>query len=57
MLNIILVLVAIAVIALFLAPEGYRILLFTLLVLSAIVFTVYFWFQYRKTREWLHNQE
>ena len=57
MLNIILVLVAVAVIALFLAPEGYRIPLFTLLVLSAIVFTVYFWFQYRRTREWLHNQE
>jgi heme/copper-type cytochrome/quinol oxidase subunit 4 len=56
-LNIILVTVAIAVVALFLAPEGYRIPLFILLVLSAVVFTVYFWFQYRKTREWLHNQE
>jgi L-asparagine transporter-like permease len=56
MLNIILVLVAVAVIVLFLAAEEYRIPLFTLLVLSAIVFTVYFWFQYRRTREWLHNQ-
>ena len=57
MLNIIFVLVALAVIALFLAPEEFRISLFTVLVLPAIVFTVYFWFQFRSTREWLRNQE
>jgi hypothetical protein len=57
LLNIIILLVAIAVIALLRAPEGYRLPAFLLLILSAAVFTLYFWRQYQSTREWLHNQE
>jgi hypothetical protein len=56
-LNVIILLVAIAVIALLRAPEGYRIPAFLLLILSAGVFTIHFWRQYQSTQEWLHNQE
>jgi hypothetical protein len=57
MLNGIILIVAIGVIALFKAPEAYRIPLFLLLVFSAAACALYFWSQYRRTREWLHKQE
>ena len=57
MLNLIILIVAIAIIALFRAPEGYRIPAFLLLVISAVVATVYVRSQYQSTRKWLENQE
>jgi hypothetical protein len=57
MLNVIILLVAIGIIALFKAPGAYRIPVFLLLVLSASGFTIYFWTQYRSTHEWLKKQE
>ena len=57
MLNVIILLVAIAVIALLRAPEEYRLPAFLLLVSFAALLSVYFWRQYQSTREWLHNQE
>jgi hypothetical protein len=57
MLNLIILLVAIGIIALFLAPVAFRIPVFLFLILSAAMFTIYFWYQYRRTQEWLHKQE
>ena len=57
MLNLIFLLVAIGIIALFLAPVAFRIPAFLFLILSAAMFTIYFWSQYRRTQEWLHKQE
>ena len=57
MLNVIILLIAMGIIALFKAPGAYRIPVFLLLVLSAIGFTIYFWAQYRSTQAWLQKQE
>jgi uncharacterized membrane protein YqjE len=57
MLNVIILLIAIGIIALFKAPGAYRIPVFLLLVLSALGFTIYFWSQYRSTHAWLQKQE
>jgi 4-amino-4-deoxy-L-arabinose transferase-like glycosyltransferase len=57
MLNGIILFVAIGLIALFKAPEAYRIPVFFLLIFSAAACALYFWYQYRSTREWLHKQE
>jgi hypothetical protein len=57
MLNVILILVAIGIVAFFKAPGPYRIPLFFILLLAAMGFMLYFWSQYRSTREWLQNQE
>jgi len=57
MLNVIILIIAIGIIALFKAPDAYRIPVFLLLVLSATGFTIYFWSQYRSTHAWLQKQE
>lgn len=57
MLNLIILLVAIAIIVFFKAPEGYRIPAALVLILSTAGFMIYFWGQYRSTREWLNSQE
>ena len=57
MLNVIILLVAIGIIALFKAPGAYHIPVSFLLLLSAAGFTIYFWSQYRSTHEWLQKQE
>jgi hypothetical protein len=38
-------------------PEKYRIPFVLLFGLLVVGFTIYFWGQYRKTREWLDHQE
>jgi hypothetical protein len=56
LLNFIVLLVAIGVIALFIAPIEYRIPLFLILLLAAITVGIYFWGKYRETRAWLEKQ-
>ena len=57
LLNIIILLVAIGVIALFKAPPEYRIPSFVILVLAAVTLSIYFWKQYQETKTWLKEQE
>jgi hypothetical protein len=57
LLNIIILLVAIGVIALFAAPPEYRIPLFGIFLLAAGTVSMYFWRIYRKTKTWLKEQE
>jgi len=57
LLNGIILIVAIGIIALFKAPEAYRIPVFLILIFAAALCAFYFWSQYRITREWLHKQE
>jgi hypothetical protein len=57
MLNIIILLVAIGILAWFLVPGVYRIPVILIIALLVGGLTIYFRGQYRKTREWLHQQE
>jgi RsiW-degrading membrane proteinase PrsW (M82 family) len=57
MLNIIILLIGICILALFWMPEKYLIPVVLLIGLLVVGLTIYFWGQYRKTREWLDHQE
>ena len=56
LLNIIIILVAIGVIAFFRAPSDYRMPLFVISLLAAVVLGIYFWKRYRETKVWLKEQ-
>ena len=55
LLNIIILLVAIGILALFWSPETYRLPVVLLIGLLVVGLTWYFWGQYRKTRDWLDH--
>jgi cell division protein FtsW (lipid II flippase) len=57
LINIIVLLVAFGVVALFWAPENLRIPLFLLLVLAALVLALYTRKSYRETKTWLAEQD
>jgi len=56
LLNLIVLLVAIAVITFFKAPTEYQIPFFLILLLAAIMVGIVFWGRYRETRKWLEEQ-
>lgn len=56
LLNLIVLLVAFAVIAFFKAPTEYRTPFFLILLLAAIMVGIVFWGRYRETRKWLEEQ-
>lgn len=56
MINVVVLLVAAAFIALFLAPEEYRIPVFGGLVLVALILALYIRNQYKVTKAWLEEQ-
>jgi 4-hydroxybenzoate polyprenyltransferase len=53
--NIVVVLLAAGIIALFLAPEAIRIPAFVLLILAAIILAFYALKRYRETKQWLEG--
>ncbi|MGD0081060.1 MAG: hypothetical protein ABSB80_10520 [Methanoregula sp.] len=55
-LNIIVLLVAVSVLALFLIPARFRLPLVAVLLAGALVLSVNFRKKYRETRAWLHEQ-
>jgi hypothetical protein len=57
LINIIVLLLAVGVVALFLAPEDLRIPAFLILVLAALILAVYTRRSYRETKIWLAEQE
>jgi L-asparagine transporter-like permease len=57
LINIIVLLVAFGVVALFWAPEILRIPLFLILVLAALVLALYTRKSYRETKNWLAEQD
>jgi uncharacterized membrane protein YczE len=56
MINVVVLLVAAAFIALFLAPEQYRIPAFFGLILAALILALYIRNQYKVTKAWLGEQ-
>jgi L-asparagine transporter-like permease len=56
MINLVVVLLAAAIIALFLAPEVLRIPIFVILAIIAIIIALYTRKRYRETKEWLERQ-
>jgi Ca2+/Na+ antiporter len=54
-LNIIVLLVAVSVLALFLIPERFRLPLIAVLLACALVLSVNFRKKYRETKAWLHE--
>ena len=56
MINIVILLVAAAFMAFFLAPEEYRIPAFIGLILAAIILGLYTWNRYGATKAWLEEQ-
>jgi len=55
-LNIIVLLVAVSVLALFLIPARFRLPLVAVLLAGALVLSVNFRKKYRETKAWLHEQ-
>jgi FtsH-binding integral membrane protein len=56
MINIVVLLLAAGLIALFLAPENLRIPVFIILILAALILAFYIGKRYRETKAWLEEQ-
>jgi L-asparagine transporter-like permease len=56
LINIIVLLLAVGLIALFLAPENLRIPVFIVLILAALVLALYTRKRYRETKAWLGKE-
>ncbi len=56
LMNIVVLLFAVGVIALFLAPENFQIPVFLILVLAALILAVYTGRSYRETKKWLEEK-
>ncbi len=56
LINIVVILIAVAVISLFLAPEKLRIPAAVILLLAAIVLGFFTWKRYKETKAWLEEQ-
>jgi len=56
LINVVVLLIAVGVIALFLAPENLQIPVFLILVLAALILAVYTGRSYRETKRWLEEK-
>ncbi len=56
LINIVVILIAVAVISLFLAPVNLRIPVAAMLILAAIVLGFFTWKRYKETKAWLEEQ-
>ncbi len=56
LLNIVVLLIAVGVIAFFIAPDDYRIPSLFILLIAAIMAGIYFRGKYLETRKWLEEQ-
>jgi membrane protein YdbS with pleckstrin-like domain len=57
LLNLIILLAAVAVIGFFLGPKPYNIAIAGVLLILVVVLSLYFARRYRATKEWLHEQD
>jgi cell division protein FtsW (lipid II flippase) len=56
LINVVVLLIAVGVIALFLAPENLQIPVFLILILAALILAVYTGRSYRETKRWLEEK-
>lgn len=57
LLNLIVLFIAVGVIAFFLAPADYRVPVFFIMLIAAVMAGIYFRGKYLETRKWLEEQQ